>query len=170
LPSDFGKKTQPPPLQPRNYHEMMQGFGSSSRKCQLLEEVRVHLRENANFSKKCASIFEKTRTSRRSARPSSRKCQLLEEVRVHLRENANFSKKCATIFEKTRTSRRSARPSSRKCHFLDNLQGGRGDAPIGSSVRRPISRFLCQLSARRAETGWCQQMPTATRRQPGNPV
>src|SRR5207237_9918294 len=131
------KKTQPTQLQPRNYHEMMQGFGSSSRKLELLDEARVHLRENANFSKKRASIFEKMPTSRRSARPSSRKCQLLEEARVHLRENANFSKKRASIFEKMPTSRRSARPSSRKCQLRDNVQAGRGDAASVSSVPRP---------------------------------
>src|ERR671935_285366 len=55
------------------------------------DEGLDHLRENAVVSKKHATIFEKTPSSRRNTRPSSRKCQLLEEGRDRLRENANFS-------------------------------------------------------------------------------
>src|SRR5439155_7480476 len=93
----------------------------SWRKRHLLEGGHDNLREDAIFSKKHATILQKTRSSRRWTRPPSRKCDLLEEARTPssgkcrfleeardlLRENAIFSKEDVTIFEKTSSSRRS---------------------------------------------------------------
>ena len=71
------------------------------------------------------------------------------------------------IFEKTSSSRRSARPSSRKCDLLDNVRGGRGHAPIGSSYEdRPATRaealLDCTLDqysalAERFSAAWAKQ-------------